>query len=401
MTQELRALTSLRMVAALLVFVHHYSGLPPGIVQFRLQALAVEGHVGVSIFLVLSGFLIALAYYTHLQEGRFSYLDYLVKRFARIIPLYWVLLGITFWLRGQDPLSVDALLNWSLLHGYFEALRFSGVMTSWTLTVEFTFYGIAPLVFFTCLLVSRGHSPVAALLRIAGVLLAWTVGLMLLGYVLLQVVIGAQWFYGAFMGHPYYLAIYTIFGRFFEFAVGILSALIYMRYRESILRQPALLWTIISSGCVLIIILLIVQMNLYAGITFQAGNIITTGWYFNYPIAVVTGILIVSLTHERSPFTVVLSRAPFVYLGRISYALYLLQGTPIAGLTQNLLNLQHPSFLLTFYVALNIVAALFYELIEKPSRAAVLWLWGRFRKTRASPQVVAVRGESVPSGSAD
>jgi peptidoglycan/LPS O-acetylase OafA/YrhL len=374
MTHELRALTSLRMFAALVVFVHHYSGLPYGSVEFPLQAVVVEGHIGVTLFFVLSGFLIALSYYTEIQEGRFSFRDYLIKRFARIIPLYWVVLGLTLWLTGQNLLSFDSFLNWTLLHGYYEALRFGGITTAWTLTVEVTFYLIAPLVFITCIAAARVRSPLPSLLHVVLMLLVWIVGLFLLGHLLLQIVIAGKWFYGSLMGNPYFIAIYTIFGRFAEFAIGILAALIYMRYREQILKQPPLLWTTVTVGCTLVILYLLYQMNVYGGIIFQAPTIITPGWYFNYPIAALSGVLILSLTHERSPATRLLSKEPFVYLGRVSYALYLVHMTPLVTWWLGALTPGHLGFMPLLYGVATVVSILLYEGVERPLRSLVLRL---------------------------
>ena len=91
--QEIRALTSLRMIAALLVFLHHcyytyvieHLGIFAGIVR--------QGHIGVTIFFVLSGFLITMRYYPKFDSagfrGRRLVFDYFRKRFARIYPLYF------------------------------------------------------------------------------------------------------------------------------------------------------------------------------------------------------------------------------------------------------------------------------------------------------------------------
>lgn len=69
-----------------------------------------------------------------------------------------------------------------------------------------------------------------------------------------------------------------------------------------------------------------------------------------------------------------------VYLGRISYALYLLQATPLARILWEMLN---PDLLAlpAMYANLSLLAAFFYQLIEQPCRVYLLrigsWLLSR------------------------
>src|SRR5687767_8287089 len=82
-------LTGLRFVAASLVFFH--DRLPIGEASSWIAWLA-EGHVGVSLFFVLSGFLITYRYKQNFEEGFASpdffprFRRYLLKRIARIWP---------------------------------------------------------------------------------------------------------------------------------------------------------------------------------------------------------------------------------------------------------------------------------------------------------------------------
>src|SRR5579864_3761830 len=91
---EIKPLTSLRFIAALLVFLHHYSMIPYGTMPTSLwETIMVEGHLGVTIFFVLSGFLITYRYFTEPWGERLNMRQYLVKRVARIYPLYYFLLS--------------------------------------------------------------------------------------------------------------------------------------------------------------------------------------------------------------------------------------------------------------------------------------------------------------------
>jgi len=87
---EIRPLTSLRFIAALLVFLHHFGGFLYGTAATSIGlALIVEGHFGVNIFFVLSGFLITYRYFSDPDDKPLNLFQYIVKRIARIYPLYY------------------------------------------------------------------------------------------------------------------------------------------------------------------------------------------------------------------------------------------------------------------------------------------------------------------------
>ena len=81
---EIRPLTALRAIAALLVFLSHYSGLHYERAAYPWQSILIEGHAGVTIFFVLSGFLITLRYLPDIQARRFSSYDYFLKDHFRV-----------------------------------------------------------------------------------------------------------------------------------------------------------------------------------------------------------------------------------------------------------------------------------------------------------------------------
>src|ERR1700676_2561786 len=91
---DIRALTGLRGVAAMLVVVYHFWP-AADITSAWLKWTVGRGYLWVDLFFVLSGYVIALNYGRLFAHG-FSwsvFLGFLVRRFARIYPLYIVLLG--------------------------------------------------------------------------------------------------------------------------------------------------------------------------------------------------------------------------------------------------------------------------------------------------------------------
>ncbi|HET6762010.1 MAG TPA: acyltransferase [Longimicrobiaceae bacterium] len=89
---HLRALTGLRFVAAMQVVLYHVylprSAGAPGWVR----ALVGSGYVGVGLFFVLSGFVLAYNYLQPMAQGRVGRREFWAARFARVYPVY--LLGL-------------------------------------------------------------------------------------------------------------------------------------------------------------------------------------------------------------------------------------------------------------------------------------------------------------------
>lgn len=80
----IHSLQSIRFILAILIFFHHYLGIPP------------FGPYPVAFFFVLSGFLVSLGYAEKVTGESFSYRKFIIKRFARIYPLN--LIGLILWL---------------------------------------------------------------------------------------------------------------------------------------------------------------------------------------------------------------------------------------------------------------------------------------------------------------
>ena len=131
---------TVRAFAVFLVILSHW---PIGLnSQFNL------GSIGVTIFFVLSGFLIAIRY----MDEKINFFKYLWTRFVRIYPIYFLVTLTTFIFKGLQDGFTNRLwylliLNITFLRGFIENLKFSLVAQGWSLTVEVTFYIIAPIIF--------------------------------------------------------------------------------------------------------------------------------------------------------------------------------------------------------------------------------------------------------------
>ena len=191
---QIPALTGVRALAAFLVFFHHNR--TTWLIVGPLE-LWWELHVGVTLFFVLSGFVITWRYDRQGPQRDGYVRQYFVNRVARIYPLYVALVVPTmlFW-RERSPRV------WLLNLTVFSCFD-SGIPQAWSLRVEECFYLAAPLIF----LAWRRH-PLLPLGVAAAVLLA------LLPFAGLPALNGI-------LGPPRTLLLYTFVGRFFEFYAGI------------------------------------------------------------------------------------------------------------------------------------------------------------------------------------
>ncbi|MFZ4285095.1 acyltransferase family protein [Variovorax sp. HJSM1_2] len=148
----------LRLIAAsLVIFGHSYATLGPQGVPDFIQAhmkFVSAGHIGVQIFFVISGFLVAQSF-----VNRPHIVEFLTARILRIFPgllvalIFTVLLGALVTTipvsdyfrdpRTYDYLSQNFLLNirWEL-PGVFQKNSFPNVVNGslWTLPIEFKLY---------------------------------------------------------------------------------------------------------------------------------------------------------------------------------------------------------------------------------------------------------------------
>ncbi len=383
--KEIRSLTTLRALAAFLVFMYHYGWLFPPETRGAAAGAAVpllplwrSGQVGVSIFFVLSGFLITRLYYDRFAAGRGTLRLYFVKRVARIWPLFLCFAAIqhaALLLRGTPP-DAGWLVTGTMTQGFFRDLRYAGLPTAWSLTIEENFYAVAPAIYIALAALALGRGAArrpwrpAVTARFAGVLAGAAAVLLGTAVAAMELARGLGWSFGGFMGDFPHLLHATLGGRFPEFALGIACAFV---HRQG--RLPALLRggraTALAVACA----------GGIAGCLWWKDAAIAAGstaqnYAGSYAVALLTGLLILALSREESRAARVLSGGWAVYLGRISYGFYLIQLTvlmePLLALTDPLGPWRLPALCLL----MNLVCALFYELVEKPARRGLVARFG-------------------------
>jgi peptidoglycan/LPS O-acetylase OafA/YrhL len=140
------ALDGLRAIAILMVLFHHVGRAPDDI----LNTLRENGRFGVGLFFVLSGFLISTLFLREERMcGRISLWKFYGRRAARLLPLYYAVLGVqcaaVWYTRFYSPESV-ALFNLKLASYLFYYSNWLPTATegpfffAWSLAVEEQFY---------------------------------------------------------------------------------------------------------------------------------------------------------------------------------------------------------------------------------------------------------------------
>ncbi|HEX5227032.1 MAG TPA: acyltransferase [Bryobacteraceae bacterium] len=151
---HLPALTGLRFFLALWVIVNHLVGkghvyepaaqMLPG----PLQAIMRGGYLAVPTFFVLSGFVLARTY-ASTRWNRQGVWKYLIGRFARVYPVYLLslLIVVPFIIKAKDqPKGWLVTMHLTLTQGWFAGHYHAGWNTpAWTLSCEMFFYLMFPL----------------------------------------------------------------------------------------------------------------------------------------------------------------------------------------------------------------------------------------------------------------
>ncbi|RXR19273.1 acyltransferase [Flavobacterium amnicola] len=335
------ALTGLRAIAAYMVFFHHYNPFFFLGNETIVYGVFSEMHIGVTLFFVLSGFLIAHNYY----NTQIDFKKYMVNRIARIYPMYFVLTTLSFVLLNvwQNPNGFSAaqvyLSNITFVRGFSDALKFTGIAQGWSLTVEEVFYFLAPLVFLF-------------LKKNKGWFLGFPILFFILGFGFIKAFNHLDF---PIMENLNFMLDFTFFGRSFEFFAGVFLAVNMYKMKPLTLR-----WTWI--GCFFILLSLLWLCFLKPNASAE-GTDLYLGKGINTVLLPLLGFLplFYGLISEETWLSRILKTPLFQLLGKSSYVFYLLH----MGIFYIALNKVTSSYSLLF-LGLNAISILLYLGLEKP-----------------------------------
>lgn len=352
---DLRPITALRFGAAIWVAVYTYW---ENLAGAGSSGLVDKGYLGVELFFVLSGFILSHVYLQSAGEKRFSYRGFLWARVARVYPLHVATLvgvGLLAAVALVAGMSVDGnVLSWVSLPANLLMVHAWGLAPvagwnhpSWSISAEWFAYLCFPL--FAFVFWRAREKPVAAVVGTAAFLTVLYYGFeRVAGFSLTEATI--RW--GALRIVPC-------------FALG---CALYLVYRKAPLKAP---WT--ASAVSFGLMVLSAALGLWDGITvLLAGALILS---------------LASLPNERAGW---LASKPAVYLGEISYSVYMvcvpwkLLAVNLAAKLTDAPDKQLQLFVwLAILALLPVVAALSYHLVEHPARKALRGM-AQGRKTASS-----------------
>jgi peptidoglycan/LPS O-acetylase OafA/YrhL len=377
---KLNALTALRFFAASMIFIGHTTALAPPNRPNYTEGFALWQ--GVSFFFVLSGFILAYVYpnlKSPAEAGRF-----LLARFARIWPTHLVAFVVTLLLVPQcmqvSNAIAAAVTNLCMVQVWTlnETLAASFNKVSWTISVELFFYVCFPF------LIKDFTSPFKA---------RWIcLGALALSFGLLCTIP----FFPNCAGYNFPEAVFIGFNplsRLAEFILGLAICRAFMKKTifSELKPVPATGLEICSLALVAAAICLpkLWPIESTSGLTY-----VLRSWALDMGGAPAYGALIYLMANERGYISKFLTKKLFVWLGEISFSLYMFHLSIIFFLIKF-----QPSFsnqpdwvfpLVAFAICLC-VSHLNYKLIETPCRRAIMAIGAKKKKNNSDVSLPSIK----------
>lgn len=296
-------LDGIRAIAVMAVVLYHANvpGLP-------------GGFVGVDVFFVISGYLITGLLLRELETtGSISLVNFVERRVRRLAPALFVvvlatLVAAMIWLspiggeqQGVAKSAIAVVLLWANVYfwqhtgGYFDAPTDSfPLLHTWTLSVEEQFYLLWPLLLLAAgwWARRRGLVPARAVLGLLLAIFACSLA-------------ACIWFTWSQPQAAFFLMPF----RAWEFAAGGATVLL-LRWQ----REPGLVSETIAMSGLLAVLASIVGLS---------HDLVFPGWLALFPVLGAAALIYGSEVNPQGPTAKLLALKPMVFLGLISYSLYL------------------------------------------------------------------------------
>ncbi|MGC5780478.1 acyltransferase family protein [Methylobacterium sp. NFXW15] len=359
--EALPALTSLRFFAAAYVVAFHYT--PYYFPQVGETSFVSLGYSGVTFFFLLSGFILAYNYRdADLSQPSARSLFYRA-RFARVYPVFLLALMIHVpwflaWVTKQ-PMPLKALMASGAIlaplgiHAWVPGAACSLDCPSWSVSVELFFYALFPILL---PLVLRNPK------QIALVTFAFWAAVVALATLVWQASSGGVSLISPEEGgiRPVLIAEFVKYFPLLHLPEFLAGLLLFVAWRSAPLSTPLLIVAAIGFGALIVTFARFVpEPVMHNGLTMLA-------W---------APLILACAAFRRGP----LCSAPLIFLGKISFALYLLHIPVFAFLnTADKVVLHgtlaaHPWIGIAVNSAASLVAAtLVHLLVEEPMRRRIM-----------------------------
>ncbi len=289
-----------------------------------LEPVVGAGYLGVDLFFLISGFLLALPWFVHARRAipAPSARGFYVRRIRRIVPAYYVQLAVLFaivlpllagsryWRSDLYVYLFNAVMHALFLHNTTPltsgSMEVNGAL--WTLAVEAQFYLLLPLV--APLFVRWTHAATAGAIALA---VLWHVGVRggLDALVAAEMALGSHW------GWPEsivrYLLLHQLPSYLAHFALGIVLGRAWLRSRSHEPQRVERTMVAIAAACALAV--------LYRFMAFD-GRLLGELTWIVAPVCL-AALLFWAVTTRSGLAQRALARGPLAFAGRISYSAYL------------------------------------------------------------------------------
>lgn len=355
-SKYLPSIDSLRALAVLAVIIYHVDvNYLPG------------GFLGVDLFFVLSGYLISsLIIKEYKKTGSLNLYNFYIRRARRLLPAVYfmitVVLVVMVMFNGVllKKSHLDAIFGyiyssnwWYIFHklDYFDSFGSQSPFKHlWSLAIEEQFYMIFPLLF---LLINRKKKDKDGFYKLNRNFLYVILGVILVSLIAHIILFDINNISRIYFGTD---------TRAFSLLVGVVGAILYPmdKLNTKITPQENLLYSVVSLISIAALITIMIYTSEYNTWLYRGGFLL---------VAILGIIIIISSGKQHTVMAKLLSFKPVVFIGKISYSLYLWH-FPVLVLTTPVSEIGKPNI---FFVVLRIIltfilAIISYALVETPIR---------------------------------
>jgi peptidoglycan/LPS O-acetylase OafA/YrhL len=414
------SLTGLRGVAAMLVVFHHYFyWLAPFSIASRpdwIDAVFATAGFGMTCFFVLSGFVIAFNYldFGWKQQPLKSTAHFVFLRFSRLYPALLVFIAFLVMFRWTSPPYANGFGLWTAVHlvsaQSWLPFKLNGAMAdgnffhvSWSISTEFMLYFMFAVFMVLLAVVTRfwgamGATVLFGLLGLYVILLIELAATELSFAALvkyLQAVVTlpspfeplteAEWRRWFFYLSPYF--------RVIEFILGVAAALLVTKCRVVLSEYRRVFRLMATVGVFGLFVWYLLPLTL-------ASNLQPARLYQYLMPPIFFALILANCDDDDSLVNRLLSSSPLIFLGEISYSLYLFHPlSPRIGIVwpERAFDVE-----LLPVLALNMMATAgcaivfafgMYTLVEMPAQRKLRSLWARRYGRRSAAPVATLAGQ--------
>ena len=355
-SKYLPSIDSLRALAVLAVIIYHVDvNYLPG------------GFLGVDLFFVLSGYLISsLIIKEYRKTGSLNLYNFYIRRARRLLPAvyFMITVGLVVMVLFNEVLlrksHLDAIFGyiyssnwWYIFHklDYFDSFGAQSPFKHlWSLAIEEQFYMIFPLLF---LLINRKKKSKDVTYKLNKNFLYVVLGLILVSLIAHILLFDINNISRIYFGTD---------TRAFSLLVGVVGAILYPmeKLHAKVTPQQNIMYSVVSLVSIATLITVMIYTSEYNTWLYRGGFLL---------VAILGLIVIISSGKQHTLMSRLLSFKPVVFIGKISYSLYLWH-FPVLVLTTPVSEIGNPNII---FVILRVIltfalATASYVFVETPIR---------------------------------